>query len=94
MDTHIEITVSGGSGRAGQRFAYVRPARKCFNASRRFRLDKLAEGIAKHFPEVYYFRVDGQYVIGAKDATAALAEYRRVCAVERKNVPVTVEFIE
>lgn len=79
---HIEITCSYGRGKSGRKYAYIRPAKKCRNRSRRCSRDKIAACIERHFPVVYYYHVDG-FVIGAKDPQSALKEYWRVCEKEK-----------
>lgn len=79
---HIDIEYSNGRGKYGQQYAYVRPAKQCFNKSRRVKAENLNSLIVKHFPHVNYYKIDG-HVIGAKDEESALKEYWRVCSKEK-----------
>ena len=75
---HVKIEYSNGRGKHGRQFAYVRPSGKCSNRSRRCAAYKVNEFVAKHFPVVNYYKVDG-LVIGAKNEQFALKEYWRIC---------------
>lgn len=88
---HVEIEYSAGRGKFGRLFAYIRPAGKCSNRSRRVPVEKLAAEIEKHFPFVNYYRVDG-LTIGAKSAAFALKEYWRICQKSKINKPVEIVF--
>ena len=88
----IEITYSNGRCRNGQQYAFIRPSQKCFNRSRRCRVDKIDSAIKKHFPVVNYYRIDG-HVIGAKDERSALGEYWRVCELDKIGMDFPVELI-
>jgi hypothetical protein len=78
LPDHIQVTFSAGRSKYGQRYAYVRPARKCCNRSWRCPEDLVHRIIERHFPVVRYYRIDG-HTIGARNAEAALKEYWRVC---------------
>ncbi len=75
---HIDIEYSRGRGKYGQQYVYVRPAKKCYNKSRRFKIENADKLISKHFSHVNYYQIEG-HTIGAKDEEAALKEYWRVC---------------
>lgn len=78
---HVDVRFSNGRGRSGQQYAFIRPALKCFNRSRRCRVDQIELVIEEHFPVVNYYKIDGE-IIGAKNEEFALKEYWRVCAIE------------
>ncbi len=88
---YLKIEYSNGRGKYGRKFAYVRPAGKCSNRSRRFSIEKLASGIEKHFPSVNYYRIDG-WLIGAKNEEFALKEYWRICEQSKINKPFEVVY--
>lgn len=88
----VKVDYSNGKGKNGSRFAFVRPAEKCANRSRRFRVEGLEAGIEAYFSEVKYYLVGG-LKIGAKNESMALREYWRVCekaqfGVAQNIVPV------
>ena len=89
---HVKISYSNGRGRSGKRYAYIRPSLKCFNRSRRCRVNRIEQTIAKHFPVVNYYQVDG-FVIGAKNVRSALGEYWRVCELNKIGDEFPVELI-
>lgn len=81
----VEITYSKGRGKSGKQYAYLRPAIKCWNRSRKvggFDTDDLksaiSKAIKKHFHPVNYYNVNGR-LIGSNSLKGALAEYWRVC---------------
>lgn len=88
---YVEVTYSRGRGRSGTEYAYLRPAGKCFNRSRRVRADRVDSCMKIHFPHINYYLVDG-HVIGAKDENFALREYWRVCERNKigKQFPVSL----
>ena len=86
---HIKIEYSAGHAKYGRQFAYIRPAGKCSNRSRRVLVEKLACAIKTHFPTVNYYLVDG-LKIGAKSEQFALKEYWRICDKSKINKPVEV----
>lgn len=88
---HIKIEYSAGRTKFGRQFAYIRPAGKCSNRSRRVPVEKLEETIKLHFPVVNYYQVDG-VPIGAKNEKYAIREYWRICEKSKINNPVEVVF--
>ena len=88
---HIKIEYSAGRAKYGRQFAYVRPAGKCSNRSRRVPVEKLEAAIKAHFPCVNYYQVDG-FTIGAKNEVFALKEYWRICDKSKINKPFEVIF--
>lgn len=91
----VKIDYSAGRGKNGNRYAYIRPAGKCHNRSRRVSADadRVLDTIERHFPEVKYYKIEG-LVIGAKSPEFALREFWRIC--ERKDIgkPFQVAIIE
>jgi hypothetical protein len=79
-NTDVQITYSEGRGKAGRRYAFIRPLFKCQNKSHRVIADrnKIQEFIEKNFPNVNYYKVDG-LVIGAKSEQFAMKEFWRIC---------------
>ena len=89
MNDQVKISYSYGRGKYGKNYAYIRPAKDCFNRSRRCETHKIDQLIQKHFPVVNYYLIE-QRIIGAKNEEFALKEYWRVCAKEniKKIFPV------
>ena len=88
---HIKVEYSSGRGKNGRKYAYIRPAGKCSNRSRRIQIEKVAEVISTHFPQVNYYIVD-TLIIGAKNEAFALREFYRVCEKSKINQPFEVVF--
>lgn len=91
-ESPLKIERSHGRTKAGISVFYVRPAKTCFNRSRRFvGLTALQEGIKKWFgPEVRYFEVKSR-IIGSNNETNALKEYWRVCDKSEIGVAAQVQ---
>jgi hypothetical protein len=90
----VKVILSGGRGKYGQQYAYIRPAKTCHNRSRRVEVQSLEESVAKIFPEVHYWNIGG-LTIGARNEDHAWREYWRVC--ERSQIRkklVQIEKIE
>lgn len=88
---HVKIEYSNGRGKYGRMFAFIRPADKCSNRSRRVPLERLGQTISIHFPEINYYKIGG-LIIGAKNETFALKEYWRICEKSKINQPCEVVF--
>lgn len=87
METDVKITFSNGYTRSGERIAFVRPARECFNKSRKVKASKVVEIIKKYYTPTLYYFING-YVIGSNNPVNALKEYYKVC--EKTSTPPEV----
>lgn len=90
----IEITYSDGRGKSGQQYAYIRPAGKCRNKSRRCAVQDIQKTIDRYFaPEVKYYEVDG-FTIGSNSPDNGLKEYYRICDKRLIGVKFEVKEID
>lgn len=92
MFFHVKIQWSRGRGKNGRQYGYIRPAKKCFNKSRRCTCKSVTAIMKKHFPVVNYYEIDG-FVIGAKNKDFALKEYWRVCEKSKIKQQFEVKLI-
>lgn len=57
----LKIDWSGGRGKNGKQYVFIRPAKKCLNRSRRTTPDKVQKVIDRHFSEVNYYWITGAH---------------------------------
>jgi hypothetical protein len=91
----LQVVLSRGMTRSGEKIYYVRPDFQCMNRSRRCLGQKrLEDTIKKWFsPDIKRYAIRGR-TIGSNSPKHALMEYNRVCGRQEKGTVEQKEVIE